>query len=73
MAGESAWVTRPRKKSVSGDPTDPVPLFLEAELLYKPLCPTVGWSVDWLVGLLVCLSVGVQLAFRAVFSQKYWR
>ena len=29
--------------------------FLEAELLYKPLCPSVGLLVGWLVG--------VQLAF----------
>ena len=41
------------------------PLFLDAELLNKPLCPSVG--------LLVGLLVGVQLAFRAVFSLKYWR
>ena len=33
--------------------------FLEAELLYKPLCPSVGLSV--------CLSVGMQLAFLSAF------
>ena len=41
-------------------------LFLEAELLYKPLCPSVGLLVGWSVG----LSVGVQLAFRAVLARS---
>ena len=40
--------------------------FLEAELLYKPLCPSVGLLVGWSVG----LSVGVQLAFRAVLARS---
>ena len=39
-------------------------IFLEAKLFFKPLCPSVG--------LLVGRSVGVQLAYWAVFSQNYW-
>ena len=34
---------------------------LEAELLYKPLCPLAGWLVGRSVGLLVGRSLGVQL------------